>query len=269
MLLFTLNNGLQIPALGSGTNTFGKAGGSYAGEINFDTTELSSAITLGYRHFDTAISYRNEAVIGKAIQESGIDRKEFFVTSKIPGRVEYYGSDDKVRQGVEESLSNLQMDYIDLYLIHHPWDNLEEMLSMWRVLETYVDSGVLKSIGVSNFNEEQLGYILEHGRIKPAVNQIQSNAAHWNNDIIEYSKANGVIPEAWGPMKGISGKTEAALTAIGKNYNKTAAQVVLRYQLERGVIVIPKSHNNLRQAANIDVFDFELSIDDKAKIEAL
>lgn len=269
MQYFTLNNGLKIPAVGSGTNTYGKEDKNYMGAINMDTTELKSAIELGYRHFDTAIAYRNEAVIGKAVRESGIDRSEFYITSKIPGEPEYYASEAATRKGVEQSLEALDTDYIDLYLVHHPWDNNEEILAMWKVLESYVDAGKLKSIGVSNFDEKQLGYLLENARIKPAVNQIQSNPDGWNDDIIRNSTENGVYPEAWSPAKGIKAHTTPELTAIAEKYGKSLLQIIFRYQLDRGVIVIPKSHNRDRQAENLDLFDFSLTEEERAIVASI
>ena len=269
MLYFTLNDGHKIPAVGSGTNTYGKENKDYSAPINMDTTELASAIALGYRHFDTAISYRNESVVAKAIRESGLDRSEFYITSKIPGEPEFYASEEATRRGVEQSLEALDTDYIDLYLIHHPWDNNEEILAMWRLLESYVDAGKLKSIGVSNFDEKQLGYLLEHGRIKPAVNQIQSNPNDWNDEIIRFSSENGVYPEAWGPVRGIKNLESPELAAIAAKYGKSPSQVIFRYQLDRGVIIIPKSHNAERQAENLDLFDFTLTEDERATIAAL
>ena len=269
MDLIRSNNGLEIEVIGSGTNTFGKEDRNYMGAINNDTTELASAITAGYRHFDTAISYRNEGVVGLAVKESGIDRDDFFLTSKIPGGPDYMGNEEAIIKAVESSLKALQTDYIDLYLVHHPWDSLEEMLAGWRVLEKYVDQGVLKAIGVSNFNEEQLAYFIEHARIKPAVNQIESHAGKWNHEIIAYSLENGIIPEAWGPLSRTTDEARAILTEIGKAYNKTWAQVVIRYQLDLGMITIPKSHNAERQKDNLAVFDFELTETDRKKIAAL
>ena len=232
-----LNTGIQIPVIGSGTNTFGKENREYQGAINDDTTELLTAIKLGYRHFDTAISYRNEAVVGKA--------------------------------SVEASLAALQTESIDLYLIHHPWDNLAEIAAVWAVLEAYVDKGVLKAIGVSNFQEEELSYLLANSRIKPAVNQIESHPGKWNDAIIAYSLANQVVPEAWGPLSRISEAARETLTQIGEAYQKTWSQVVLRYQIERGVIVIPKSHSEKHQAENLALFDFALTAEEKAVIKEL
>lgn len=264
-----LNTGIQIPIVGSGTNTFGKEDGDYSGKINGDTTELIQAIKAGYRHFDTAISYRNESVVGDAIKESGIERDDFFLTSKIPGRPEYTNSEKAVIEAVESSLKAFRTDYIDLYLIHHPWENLEEIVSVWKVLEQYVDQGTLKAIGVSNFDEAQLSHLLQHARIKPAVNQIESHPGKWNHGIIHYSLEQGVIPEAWGPLSRTDDAAKEKLTEIANNYKKTWAQVILRYQIERGVIVIPKSHNSERQKDNLAIFDFSLTEEEKNEIAAL
>lgn len=266
---FELNNGMKIPVIGSGTNTFGKVGKDYAGAINGDTTELLSAIKQGYRHFDTAIAYRNESVVGKALQESGLDRENFFIVSKLPGKPEYTKNEDAVQNGINQSLKALRTKTIDLYLIHHPWDNLAEIAEVWRVLEDNVDKGVLKAIGVSNFNEEQLGYLLDHSRIKPAVNQVESHPGHWNDDIIAYAKQNKVVPEAWGPLTQVNTDAQKKLGQIGDQYHKNRAQVILRYQFERGVITIPKSHNPKHQAENLDIFDFKLNDQDKKVIQSL
>lgn len=154
MKYLTMNNGLSIPVLGTGTNTFGKKNNDFGGEITFDTNELGSAFSLGYRLIDTAIYYRNEAVIGKAVQKSGIRREEFFITSKIPGNDEFSGTDELVRLHVNASLKAIDCGYIDLYLIHSPRSTNKENLRVWRELEPYVDQGKIRSIGVSNFSEE-------------------------------------------------------------------------------------------------------------------
>jgi Aldo/keto reductases, related to diketogulonate reductase len=267
MEFITLTSGTKIPIIGSGTNTFGKENGVFSAEINFDTTELADAIALGYRHFDTAIVYRNEAVVGKAVKESGLPRTDFYLTSKAPA--DRLKNEADVRQAVQDSLAALETDYIDLYLIHHPWDNLTEIVAAWHILEEYVDNGTFKAIGVSNFTEEQLSHLLANSRIKPAVNQIESHPGNWNDAIVDYSLANQVIPEAWGPLTRVSEEAQQTLAKIGENYGKTWAQVALRYQIERGVIVIPKSHNKERQALNLDLFDFALTDAEKATIKAL
>lgn len=265
----TLSNGLPMPVIGSGTNTFGKVNHDYMGEINMNTDEIESAIKLGYRHFDTAIAYRNEAVIAEGIRRSGLSREDFFLTSKIPGNPEYYASEAQTAAGVEASLKELNTDYIDLYLIHHPWDNNEEILAMWRVLESYVASGQLKAIGVSNFNPSQLEHLIQHAKIKPAANQIESHVGHWNDEIVAYSLEQDIAPIAWSPLKGFSEDTVASLAELAKKYDRTPQQLILRYQIERGVLIIPKSHNPERQAQNIDLFDFSLDAADKQRIATL
>ncbi len=269
MEFITLNNGVEMPLVGTGTNTFGKVDGEYFGEINDDTSELLTAIEAGYRAIDTAVSYRNESTVGKAIKESGIPREEFFITSKIPGDLDHAGSAEKVAATLAASLEALQTDYIDLYLIHHPWDNENEILQTWYALENAYNEGKVKAIGVSNFDQDQLDIIIDNARIQPMVNQIKSNPAEWNNDIIDYAIENEVVPTAWAPMKGTDEASQAILNEIGAQYGKTWGQVVLRYQIERGVVVIPKSHNPKHQAENFDIFDFALTDEDKAKIANL
>ncbi|QMS84714.1 aldo/keto reductase family protein [Candidatus Xianfuyuplasma coldseepsis] len=265
----TMNNGLSIPVLGTGTNTFGKENNSFNGRITYDTTELRSAIELGYRLIDTAIYYRNEAVIGKAVKESGIARNEFFITSKIPPEKEYTETDELVAHYVEHSLELLDMDYIDLYLIHFPLESNQENVRIWRVLESYVDKGVLKSIGVSNFNEEQLSYLLEHARIKPVLNQFQSYPGKHQQSLIDFCKANDIIPEAYQSFAKLDDETKSVLKEISTSYNKTWSQIILNYQIHEGLVVIPKSHSKQHQSENIDVFDFELSANDTKTIRNL
>lgn len=269
MILVKLNTGIDMPIVGTGTNTFGKENRDYNGKINGDITELSNAIQQGYRHIDTAISYRNESVVGEAIKKSEVAREEFFITSKIPGRPEYTKDRESVERGIEESLKALQTEYIDLYLIHHPWEDMDEMVAVWKVLEEYVDQGVLKAIGVSNFDETQLEYLLDNARIAPAVNQIQSHPGLWNHDLIQYSLSKEVIPVAWGPLSRITAEAQTVLAEIGERYNKSWAQIVLRYQIERGVVVIPKSHNAERQKLNLDLFDIELLSEERNIIGSL
>jgi len=269
MKYFTLNNGIKIPTIGIGTNTFGKVNGDFNAEINDDTIELQTAIASGYRLIDTAIMYRNERVIGKAVREARIAREEFFITSKIPGKPEYIGTDELVKQTVLSSLKELDLDYLDLYLIHHPWDDLADIVRVWKVLETCVDEGLIKSIGVSNFSNEQLGYLLENCRIKPVLNQIQSHPDDWNDDLIDFDIANDVLPQAWGPLKRITDESMKKIVEIADKYNKTWAQIILKYQIDRGVQVIPKSHNAERQVANLAVFDFELAEEDCAILRSM
>ncbi len=261
------SNYLEMPALGCGTNTFGKKNNEYMGELDYDTTELEAAIQVGYRHFDTAVSYRNEEVLGRAIAASGIDRSEFFITSKLPTDAETVKDAESVQAVIEQSLARLQTDYIDLYLIHHPMEDKKETRRVWRILEGYQGLGILRSIGVSNFSEKQLEKLLKKALVLPVCNQIESHPGKWNHELIEFCLANNIVPVAWSPLRGLKDYPE--LAEIGAKYGKSAAQVVLRYQIERGVAVIPKSHKAVRQAENFNIFDFSLSAEDKERIAAL
>lgn len=265
-----LNNGVFIPVVGSGTNTFGKKDNSYNEELRGDTQEMDWAIENGYRHFDTAQSYRTETVVGEAIEKSGIDREEFFITSKLQTSKGYFGS-DWAHEEIAKSLKALKTDYIDLFLIHHPWDNQEEILEAWHIFEDYYEKGIFKAIGVSNFDEKLLDYLIEHGDITPAANQIESHAGKWNDELIAYNQSHDIASVAWSPLAGVKDNPSAKekLEEIGAKYDKSFAQVLLRYQIERDVIVIPKSHNKERQAEGIDIFDFELTEEDREVIQNL
>lgn len=269
MKYLKMNNGLSMPVLGTGTNTFGKENRVFMGDINFDTTELASAIKLGYRLIDTAIYYRNEAVIGKAVKESNVPREEFFITSKIPEKKEFSGTNELVKHHVQESLKALDLGYIDLYLIHFPLETVDENLRVWRVLEDYVDQGLIRSIGVSNFNPEPLKHLMDHARIKPVLNQFLSYPGHHNQTLIDYCQAHDVIPEAYQSIVKVDDKIKNEIIEIGKKYNKTWSQVILNYQVSEGLVVIPKSHNPKHQQENIEIFDFTLTSEDKASIKSM
>lgn len=268
MKKITLNNGVKSPVLGTGTNTYGKENNDYQGKLNGNFSALQSAIELGYRLVDTAISYRNEAGVGETVAKSGVPREEFFLTTKIPPKEKYIGNKEAVRATIDNSLKNLQTDVIDLYLIHHPIEEERLLQSTWEVLEEYTKVGKLKAIGVSNFSVELLETLKKYATIQPAVNQIESNPGNWNDEIIEYCLKNGIVPEAWGPMK-TNAEQREVLNKVGEKFGKSWAQVLLAYQIERGVMVIPKSHNPKNQQANLDVFDFSLTDTDKIKISEL
>lgn len=269
MRTHTLANGITIPLVGTGTNTYGKVDNLYNGELNNDFSALESAIDAGYRLIDTAIYYRNESGVGQTIKDSGIAREEFYLTTKIPETEEYVGSKELVKQTILKSLDNLKVDYIDLYLIHKPIENKEMLKNTWEVLESFVDSGKIKSIGVSNFTLEQLEEMKSFARIKPVVNQIESNPSNWNNDLIDYLQKNDILPEAWGPLSKVTDEQQTILTKIGDKYGKNWGQVLLRYQIQRGVAVIPKSHNQKRQMLNLDLVNFNLSPEDIHIIKTL
>lgn len=263
-----LPNGHAMPVIGLGCNTFGKVDRDYHGDLSGETHELHTAIEVGYRHLDTAIVYRNESVIGQAVQESGLDRSDFFLVSKLPGRAGYIESEAAVRQGLRSSLEALRTDYIDLYLIHKPWQDRAQMVQVWQVLEACVDEGLIREIGVSNFQPEDLEAILAQGRYQPAVNQIASHPGEWNHDLVKSCQDLGIYPVAWSPLA-CEPEAQQVLSEIGAPYGKSWAQVILNYQVNRGVLVIPKSHNPQRQQENLEVLDFDLSPEDIARIETL
>lgn len=271
MRIIELSNGLAMPVLGSGTNTFGKVDKQYSNDLREGDAkyeEMDWAIESGYRHFDTAAIYRTEPVVGGAIAKSGLPREEFFITTKL-NTYEGFKGIDWVEEEIAKSLEALETDYIDLYLLHFNWDNLEEIGQAWSVLERYYQDGVFKAIGVSNLGVKEIDYLKANYDIVPMVNQIESHPGKWQDDMIAYHQENGIVTTAWSPLRGIEGEAESVLEEIGGQYGKTPAQVVLHYQIERGVVVIPKSHNSERQAQNLDVFDFELTDEDKKRIAAL
>lgn len=263
-----LNSGHEIDIIGSGTNTFGKENKEYRGAINHNISEILTAIEAGYRHFDTAVSYRNESVIARGLKASGLARDKFFITSKIPINQEMNESSEAIEKVIKGSLDALETNYIDLYLIHHPAED-ETNLLVWKVLERYYKAGILRSIGVSNFSLEQVQYLLDHGDTKIAVNQIESHPGKWQHELIEQLQALDIAVEAWGPLTRVTPESVKVLSKIGESYNKSWAQVILNYQVERNVIVIPKSHNTQRQKDNLDVFDFKLNNQEKALIRGL
>lgn len=268
MEYITLNNGIKMPIVGTGTNTYGKENKDYNGVLTNEIPELVTALELGYRSIDAAISYRNEELVGGILAESTVPREELFITTKIPAREEYVSSKESTRAAIDNSLKNFQTDYLDLLLIHAPIEDKEQLKNTWEVFEEYYEAGKLKAIGVSNFRKNHLDELKEFAKVKPAVNQIQINLKEKNEDLLALLQDEGITPVAWGPMKTEAHQQEV-LDEIGKAYDKSGAQVLLKYQIQRGVVVIPKSHNRLNQAANLDLFDFELTAADVEKIENL
>lgn len=261
-----LNSDEKMPIVGTGTNTYGKEGNEYNGKLNDDFSALEDAIELGYRSIDAAVSYRNEAGVGKTVANSNVDREDFFITSKIPRDEEYFETKDAVRNTINNSLKNFETDYLDLYLIHHPIENKEYFRHTWEVLEEYYKEGKLKSIGVSNHDQKLINEMEEFATVKPAVNQIQINLKEPNTELVELLQKLDIVPVAWGPMKASDDQKEI-LEEIGKNYDKSWGQVLLKYQIQRGIVVIPKSHNKENQAANLNIFDFKLTDDEMNRIK--
>lgn len=252
----TLNNNIKMPVLGFGTLYLKDSVGE---------NSVAQAILLGYRLFDTATIYGNEEAVGKGIQKSGIDRNELFITTKL------WVSDmgyESTKIAFEKSLEKLGLDYVDLYLIHRPRGDVQ---GSWKAMEELYKSGKIKAIGVSNFDAAQLAKLMSYAEIKPAVNQIEMNPFFQQPELQKDIEKHGVKVEAWSPFaQGRNGLfTNEILIEIGKKYNKTAAQVTLRWLLQRDAIVIPRTSNLDYMKENLDIFDFKLSKSDMKKIATL
>ncbi|WP_300560527.1 aldo/keto reductase [Companilactobacillus sp.] len=250
-----LNNGVEIPQLGFGV---------------FQVTDLKQckqavldAINSGYRLIDTAAAYQNETAVGEAIKESGVDRKDLFITSKLWVSDMNY---ERAKKGIETSLNNLGLDYLDMYLLHQPYGDTN---GAWRALTEAYKAGKIRAIGVSNFYADQLKDLELSSEVKPVVNQIEVNPWYQQKQEVAFNQGEDVKVEAWAPFA--EGKhdvfTNETIAEIGKKYNKSNGQVMLRWLLQRGIIVIPKSVHQQRMIENFDVFDFKLS-DDEMKTMA-
>lgn len=252
----TLANGVKMPQLGYGVY-----------QVTKEECErcVLDALDVGYRAIDTAQSYFNEAEVGEAIAKSGIDRKEIFLTTKV--WIEHYGYEN-AKKSVLKSMEKLKTDYIDLVLLHQPF---ADYYGAYRALEDLYEEGKLRAIGVSNFYPDRLVDIASFARIKPMVNQIETHPLNQQIEAHEWLKKYGVIHEAWAPFGEGRGNmfTNPVLQKLGDKYNKTVAQVILRWQLQRGIVVIPKSTHKERMAQNLDVFDFTLTDEDMQAIAAL
>lgn len=256
MQYVTLYNGVKMPKLGYGVY-----------QVDKEECErcVLDALKVGYRHIDTAQSYFNEEEVGNAIAKSGIPREQIFLTTKV--WVEHYGYDE-TRKSVLESMRKLKTNYIDLVLLHQPFS---DYYGAWRALEDLYAEGVIKAIGVSNFYPDRLVDICSFARIKPMVNQVETHPHNQQIEAHEWMKKYGVQHEAWAPFgEGRGGMfEEPLLVEIGKKYGKTAAQVILRWDMQRNIVAIPKSTHIERMEQNFDIFDFELSEEDMAKIATL
>jgi 2,5-diketo-D-gluconate reductase A len=252
----TLNNGVEMPVLGFGVY-----------QIPAEQTEqaVTDALAAGYRSLDTAAAYANEEAVGRAIASSGIPRSELFVTTKLwiqkPG-------EDNAKRAFEASLKRLGLDYVDLYLIHQP---LGDYYSSWRAMQEVNREGLAKAIGVANFYRDRLVDLIYHNDVTPAVNQIETHPFFQRAADQALMREHGVQIESWGPFA--EGKnnifSDPTLSEIGAAHGKSVAQVVLRWLIQRDVVVIPKSVRPDRMRENIDVFDFELNDDEMARVAAM
>lgn len=257
MEFVTLNNGVKMPMEGFGV---------------FQVPDLAQceqagldAISTGYRSIDTAAAYMNEEAVGAAIAKCGVPREELFITTKLWVQDSSY---DGAKKAIDRSLKNLRLEYLDLYLVHQP---MGDYIGAYKAMEEAYKEGKIKAIGVCNFYPARLADLCETVDVIPAVNQVELHPFFQQADALELMKEYGVIPEAWGPFA--EGKygifTNPVLTEIGEKYGKSAAQVALRWNVQRGVVIIPKSVHKDRMEQNIDIWDFELTEDEMKKIADL
>ncbi len=253
-----LNNNIYMPSIGFGTSM---VVGEECAKI------VKKAIEVGYRHIDTASAYKNEKEIGKALAESDVNRKDLFITSKV--WKDSMGFDNTIRS-FENTLLDLGLEYIDLFLIHWPKNNDEKLnIETWQALEKLYKEGKARAIGVSNFLEHHLKIILDNCEIKPAVDQIEFHPGLMREDTRKICKENDIIVEAWSPLgKGKMLKNEL-LIETAKKYNKSVAQLCLKWCLQNDVIPLPKSENEIRMKENLDLFDFQISDEDISLINSM
>lgn len=253
---FTLSNGVKIPCIGYGT-----------WKTPNDIAErcVKDALDAGYRHIDTAFVYGNEVGVGSGIKASGVNRGDIFLTSKHWVTCRGY---EKTLEAIDTSLKNLGTDYLDLYLIHWPCvekisENWAEINSdTWRGFERAYKDGKLRAIGVSNFQKKHLEPLFENAEIKPMVNQMEFHPGYSQFDNVEYSLGKGMVAEAWSPLGDGAVFKDAHLAEIAAKYNKSVAQLCVRFALQCGVLPLPKSTDKGRMASNTEVFDFEISDED-------
>ena len=255
-----LNNGVEIPMLGLGV--FRSPNGPETVQA------VKWALKAGYRHVDTASLYANEETVGQGVRESGIPRKQVFVTTKMWTEDMRKGKVGQ-RAAFEKSLSLLGLEYVDLYLLH--WPVAEAFHDAWKVMEEIYKSGRARAIGVSNFHEHHLDELLSGAKVCPAVNQVECHPRLSQAPLVAYCEKLGIAFETWSPLGGIRGDlmNDVTLKGIGLNHGKSIAQVILRWELQRGLITIPKSVHKDRIEENADLYDFELTSKEMALVDAL
>lgn len=255
---YILSDGFKIPKIGFGTVRF---------KGNDGARRIEMALNNGFRLLDSAYNYENEGTVGKAIRNSSVPRDQITVTSKLPGRYHEY---DAAMETIEESVLRTGLDYIDLYLIHWPNPKEDKYVEAWRALIDAQKAGLIRSIGVSNFLPEHIERLEEETGILPVINQVELHPYFNQEKQRAFDTSKGIITEAWGPVgQKNEALSEKAIIDIAENYGKTAAQVILRWEIQLGILPIPKSSHAGRQAENIDIFDFELSDDEMKTISAL
>ena len=261
---FTLNNGVQIPAIGFGTWQMADGEECYNACLN--------ALKLGYRHIDTAFVYGNEASVARAIQDSGFLREDIFLTTKLPADIKTY---EGAREYFEASLKNLGTEYVDLYLIHAPWpwhdvggDYTEGNIAAWRAMIDIYNEGKVRAIGVSNFHANNITALIEATGFVPAVNQIRYFIGNTQNEITDFCQELGILVEAYSPLATGALTEHEDLIQVASAYGVTVPQICIRYCIERGLLPLPKSINPDRIKANLDV-DFTISKEDMEYLNGL
>jgi diketogulonate reductase-like aldo/keto reductase len=253
----TLNNDVEMPILGFGVYQ--------VSDLEVCERSVSEALSTGYRLIDTAAAYENEEAVGKAIKKSEVPREDLFVTTKLWVQDAGY---DNAKKACERSLQRLQLDYLDLYLIHQPYGDI---YGSWRAMEELYQQGKTKAIGVSNFQPNQLVDLIVHNDVVPAVNQIETHPFYQQRKAAELLEEYDIQHESWGPFAERKNNLfeHDVLVSIGEKYGKTAAQVTLRWLIQRDIVVIPKSVHKERIIENFNIFDFELDDKDMAAIKEL
>ncbi|KRM10903.1 aldo/keto reductase [Lentilactobacillus farraginis] len=254
----TLNDGYKLPALGLGTYQIRGGEG---------VQQILAAIKDGYRALDTATNYDNEGVVGEAIRKSGIPRSQFIVTSKLPGKYHQY---DEATKAIQESIYRLGVDYLDLYVIHWPLPKRDHYVEAFQAMIDAKKRGLIRSIGVSNFEPEHLDRVIKETGVTPAVNQIEVHPYWVQERMLEEDRKRGIVTEAWSPLgRGSAALKEPIIQKLAEKYHKNVGQIILRWHIQRGIVPIPKSTNLNHQRANLDVFDFELTTDEIHEINGL
>ncbi len=253
-----LNSGYEIPLLGLGTYPLNGPDGVAA---------VTSALSIGYRLLDTAAKYENEQAVGEAIRRGGVPRDELFVTTKLRGAD--HGR-QKARAAVSASLDRLGLDYLDLYLIHWPLPRLWRFVESYETMLELARDGLIRSVGVSNFKPAHVAALIDATGVAPAVNQIELSPAVTRWALVAYLEDNDIVPEAWSPL-GLDHRVpeSGTVTTIARAHGVTAAQVVLRWEVQQGIVAIPKSGNPGRQRENLDVFGFELTEEEMSALAAM